>query len=84
MSYNVRIKNKNALRKIIHENNFQKIAIWKNGLWARVEAGYAGEKNGNNPIVFINYPNFNNKTFKEIDIEIGKIEKSIASAINKR
>ena len=62
----MKIRNKKSLANRLVKENYDVIAIWKNGQWNDVGTGYGGEQDEDNPIIKIRrssyYDQFDNKT----------------------
>ena len=73
----IRIKGKCDLKETLRYENYDRIAIWANGVWVDVGTGYAGEQDGNNPEVYINRSYHYDLTFKEISELIKEKEEEL-------
>lgn len=76
----VKIQNKALLRKKLHSDNFERIAIWKDGSWADVGGGYGGEQDGNNPCYFVSRQQYYETTHKMIDEIFSEAESMMKEA----
>lgn len=79
----IKIQKKTMLRKVLHENNFDNIAIWEDGSWVDVGTGYGGEQDGNNPVTGIARPQFYDVTHKDISEKFVEIEEFLNSSFLK-
>ena len=70
----MKLINKVALRNRLNHNNYDKIAVWKNGIWAEVGHAYAGEKTGDNPVFFIRQAYYDEMTHRAISDLFHEIE----------
>lgn len=74
-----RIKKKGELKKLLRNENYDRIGIWPDGRWEDVGSGYAGEVSGENPEIYI-LRSFNydltwreiNELVKEKEIELNR------------
>ena len=49
----MRLLNKMVLRDRLNHNNYEKIAVWKNGTWADVGRAYIARESGDGPVCYI-------------------------------
>lgn len=47
------LKNRKDLEEVLYKEAYDQIAVWKDGYWVDVGTGYAGEQDGDNPILFL-------------------------------
>lgn len=73
----MKIKKKGELRRLLRTEGYDRIAIWKNGTWADVGTGYAGEQEGDNPSVYIQRSFHCNLTWEEIAEIVKERERDI-------
>lgn len=72
-----RIKGKTALKILLREEGYDRIAIWADGVWADVGTGYDGEQDGDNPVAYIQRSFNYDLTHKEIGMLISSKEAEI-------
>ena len=73
-----RIKKKGELKKLLRNENYDRIAIWADGRWEDVGTGYAaGEISGENPNIYIVRSLLNDLTWREIDELVREKEREL-------
>lgn len=73
----MRLKNKMNLRDRLNHNNYDKIAIWADGMWAEVGDHYGGERSGDNPIFIIRRAYFGEMTHRAIKELFDRLETTV-------
>ena len=62
-----KIKNKGELKKLLRNEDYDRIGIWTDGRWEDVGSGYAGEISSKNPEIYILRSFNHDLTWREID-----------------
>ena len=70
----MKLINKVALRNRLNHNNYDKIAVWKNGIWAEVGCAYTGEISGDDPVFYIRRAHLGEMTHRAITDLFHEIE----------
>jgi len=76
----MKIKNKAALKELLRNEGYDKIAIWSDGTWSDVGTNYGGEKGKNNPSTYISRSQNYDLTYREI----GSLVKHKEAEINQK
>jgi len=72
-----RIKKKGKLKRLLRNEDYDRIGIWPDGRWEDVGSGYAGEVSGENPEIYI-LRSFNyDLTWRKIDELVREKEREL-------